>query len=83
MTHAMVFMGVNLDEEGRSEPFAGRNSWGKDSGKDGYYMMTDEWFDEYMYQIVVNKKYLPEEIIREYESEPILLEPWDPMGSLA
>lgn len=83
MTHAMVFMGVNLDKEGRPNRWRVENSWGKDSGKDGYYMMTDEWFDEYMYQIVVNKKYLPEEIIREYESEPILLEPWDPMGSLA
>lgn len=83
MTHAMVFMGVNLDENGRPNRWRVENSWGKDAGKDGYYMMTDEWFDEYMYQIVVNKKYLPEEIVREYESEPIMLEPWDPMGSLA
>ena len=45
--------------------------------------MTDEWFDEYMYQIVVNKKYLPDSYIAEYDSEPIMLEPWDPMGSLA
>ncbi len=45
--------------------------------------MSDAWFDEYMYQIVVNKKYLPAEYIAEYEAEPIMLEPWDPMGSLA
>jgi bleomycin hydrolase len=45
--------------------------------------MSDDWFDEYMYQVVVNKKYLSEELVKEYESEPILLEPWDPMGSLA
>lgn len=83
MTHAMVFMGVNLDEDGKPNRWRVENSWGKDSGKDGYYVMTDEWFDEYMYQVVVNKKYLPEEIVREYESEPIMLEPWDPMGSLA
>lgn len=83
MTHAMVFMGVNLDDTGKPNRWRVENSWGKDSGKDGYYMMTDEWFDEYMYQVVVNKKYLSEEIVKEYESDPIMLEPWDPMGSLA
>ena len=51
--------------------------------RQGYYVMSDVWFDEYMYQVVVNKKYLPEQFVKEYESEPILLEPWDPMGSLA
>ena len=45
--------------------------------------MSDKWFDEYMYQVVVNKKYLSEEIQKIYDSEPIMLEPWDPMGSLA
>ena len=45
--------------------------------------MTDEWFDEYTYQIVVNKKYLSQEILDIYASEPTMLEPWDPMGSLA
>ena len=59
------------------------NSWGDAPGKKGYYVMSDEWFDEYMYQIVVNKKYLPDSYIAEYDSEPIMLEPWDPMGSLA
>lgn len=52
-------------------------------GEKGYYVMSDGWFDEYMYQVVVNKKYLPGELQAEYESEPIMLEPWDPMGSLA
>lgn len=83
MTHAMVFMGVNLDENGRPNRWRVENSWGKEPGKDGYFTMSDAWFDEYMYQVVVDKKYLPQEIIREYESEPVMLEPWDPMGSLA
>ena len=56
MTHAMVFMGVDLDDEGRPLRWRVENSWGKEPGKDGYYVMTDRWFDEYMYQIVVNKK---------------------------
>ena len=54
-----------------------------DAGRDGYYTMTDRWFDEYTYQIVVNRKYLPKEVLEAYEQEPIVLKPWDPMGSLA
>ena len=83
MTHAMVFQGVNLDENGQPNRWRVENSWGKDPGKDGYYLMTDRWFDEYMYQIVVNKKYLTNEQLTAYQSEPTELEPWDPMGSLA
>lgn len=83
MTHAMVFQGVNLDENGQPNRWRVENSWGDDAGKDGYYVMSDKWFDEYMYQVVVNKKYLSEEIQKIYDSEPIMLEPWDPMGSLA
>lgn len=83
MTHAMTFQGVNLDESGKPNRWRVENSWGKDAGKDGYYVMTDEWFDEYTYQVVVNKKYLTKEQLEAYEAEPIELQPWDPMGSLA
>ena len=83
MTHAMVFQGVNLDENGRPNRWRVENSWGKEPGKDGYYVMTDAWFDEYLYQVVVNRKYLPEEVLKAFAEKPILLEPWDPMGSLA
>ena len=83
MTHAMVFQGVNLDENGKPNRWRVENSWGEDACKDGYYVMTDEWFNEYTYQIVVNKKYLSQEVLDIYASEPTMLEPWDPMGSLA
>lgn len=83
MTHAMVFQGVNLDEEGRPNRWRVENSWGEKAGEKGYYVCSDSWFDEFMYQIVVHKKYLPEAFMAEYEADPILLEPWDPMGSLA
>lgn len=83
MTHAMVFVGVNLDEDGKPNRWRVENSWGEDRGRKGYFVMSDEWFDEYMYQVVVNKKYLTEEERRQYEEEPAVLEPWDPMGALA
>lgn len=83
MTHAMVFMGVDLDEKGNPTRWRVENSWGKETGKEGYMVMSDKWFDEFVYQVVVNKKYLPEAIQKEWEQEPIPLKPWDPMGSLA
>lgn len=83
MTHAMVFLGVNLDEQGRPNRWRVENSWGKEPGKDGYYVMSDDWFTEYTYQVVVHKKYLSSEALEQLKAEPILLEPWDPMGSLA
>ncbi len=83
MTHAMVFQGVDLDENGKPVRWCVENSWGEDRGVEGMYFMTDERFDQYMYQVVVNKKYLSDEIVAAYESEPVVLDPWDPMGALA
>ncbi len=83
MTHAMVFQGVDLDENGQPLRWCVENSWGEDPGKKGMYLMTDAWFDEYMYQVVVERKYLPQEVLEAYDSEVITLAPWDPMGSLA
>ena len=83
MDHAMTLQGVNLDENGKPNRWRIENSWGDEAGRDGFYVMSDRWFEEYTYQIVVNRKYLPEEALAAYDSEPILLAPWDPMGSLA
>jgi len=83
MTHAMVFTGVDLSEDGRPVRWKVENSWGKDAGKDGYFVMTDDWFSEYVYQILLEKKYFSAQQAAEYETEPIILQPWDPMGSLA
>ena len=83
MTHAMVFQGVNFDADGKPALWRVENSWGKDHGHDGYDLMTDDWFSEYVYQVVVDKKYLTGEERAAYESEPIELAPWDPMGALA
>lgn len=84
MTHAMVFEGVNFNAAGAPTLWKVENSWGKDRAKDGFDSLTDEWFDEYVYQVVVDKKYLTDEQRAAFEElEPIELEPWDPMGSLA
>lgn len=82
LTHAMVFTGVNIVEDS-SNRWKVENSWGKDNGKDGFFVMSDNWFNQFMYQVVVNKKYLSEEFLTALEKTPIELEPWDPMGSLA
>ena len=82
LTHAMVFTGVHLVDD-KPVRWKVENSWGSDAGKDGYFIMSDSWFDEYMYQIVVHKKHLPPELLKAAEQPPIELAPWDPMGSLA
>lgn len=83
MTHAMVITGVNLDENGKPNRWKVENSWGKDVGKNGYYVMSDEWFSEFVYQILLKRSYLSDEQLACFDAEPIELSPWDPMGSLA
>ena len=83
MTHAMVFTGVNIDEGGKSTKWRVENSWDDKNGDKGFYIMTDDWFNEYLYEVVVEKQFVPEEILKVLETEPIHLPPWDPMGALA
>ena len=83
MTHAMVFMGANLTSSNKADKYCVENSWGKEVGSEGFYIMSDEWFSKYVYQIVVFKKYLTKEEVDALEKEPHLLKPWDPMGALA
>lgn len=84
MTHAMVFEGVNLSADGRPTLWKVENSWGKEHGRDGFDTLTDAWFDQYVYQVVVDRRYLTDEERAAYDTEdPKVLAPWDPMGSLA
>ncbi|MGB6178766.1 aminopeptidase C [Carnobacterium sp.] len=83
LTHAMVLVGVNLDDEGNPLTWKVENSWGDKPGKKGVFSMSDNWFDEFTYQVAVDKKYVADKWLKALDEPVIELEPWDPMGSLA
>ncbi len=83
MTHAMVFTGVDLDPNGNPTKWRVENSHGDKGGDKGFLIMADRWFDEYMYEVVVEKRFVAPELLALLETEPVHLRPWDPMGSLA
>ncbi|KAG6917714.1 hypothetical protein DXG01_001365 [Tephrocybe rancida] len=84
MTHAMVISGVHLDDNGKPLRYKVENSWGEDRGDKGYFVMTDAWFEQFVYQIVAPKAYVPKALVEVYESgEKVVLPAWDPMGALA
>ena len=84
MTHAMTITGVDLDEEnGEALKWRIENSWGDESGDKGYLFMTDKWFDEFTYQVVIQKDELEKDILEILAQTPATLPPWDPMGALA
>lgn len=79
-SHAMTLIAVDIDSS-TSQPvkWMVENSWGADNGFKGNYIMTDEWFNEYMFRFVVRKQYVPEQIAKMLNQKPILLPAWDPM----
>lgn len=77
--HAMTLIGVDTDENDRPVKWEFENSWGTDKGNKGYLTFTDEWFDEYMFRIVINRKYLSEKAIKAAKGKPVLLPAWDYM----
>ncbi|PKB57437.1 MAG: aminopeptidase, partial [SAR202 cluster bacterium Casp-Chloro-G3] len=82
MTHAMLFTGVDV-VDGKPRRWRVENSWDEKVGDKGFFLMNDSWFAEYMFEIAVPKNYLPADLQKAWELEPIVLPPWDPMGSLA
>jgi bleomycin hydrolase len=77
--HAMTITGVNLDEHGEPNRWKVENSWGKDNGKDGYYVASDEWFNQYITELVIRKDYLDDATKAILSTEPITLDPWQPL----
>ena len=80
-SHAMTLMAVRLDDEGKPLMWKVENSWGASSGYQGHLIMTDEWFNEYMFRLVVQRKYCPEAVLKAASQKPTLLPCWDPMFS--
>ena len=77
-THAMTLIAVDI-KNGQPVKWMVENSWGITSGYRGNIIMTDEWFNEYMFRLVVEKKYVPDDIMALMNQKPILLPAWDPM----
>ena len=82
LTHAMMLLGVD-EGPGGIHKWKVENSWGEDVGRKGFFVMSSDWFGTYVCQVVVDKKYLTPAQLRALAEEPTVLEPWDPIGSLA
>ena len=78
-SHAMTLIAVDLDENGAPKKWMVENSWGPSAGWQGNLIMTDEWFEEYMFRVVVDKKYIPAETLKLLDKKPVKLPSWDPM----
>ena len=78
-THAMTLTAVDLDAAGKPLKWKVENSWGTASGQAGYLIMTAEWFREYMFRLVVDREFVPENLLREAEQKPVLVMPEDPL----
>lgn len=78
-SHGMALVGFEKNEKGNITKWLLENSWGPNAGHNGYLTMTDEWFDEYTFRLVIHKKYISPKVLKILDTKPILLEPWDPM----
>jgi len=77
-SHAMTLIAVDI-EDGKPVKWMVENSWGPASGYKGNIIMTDEWFNEYMFRLVVEKQFVPQDVLKMLEQEPVMLPSWDPM----
>ncbi len=82
MNHAMLFTGVDV-LRGKARRWRVENSWGTENGEKGFFVMNDSWFDEHVFEVAARTRYLPPKLRRALARPPIVLPPWDPMGSLA
>ncbi|WP_455585209.1 C1 family peptidase [Bacteroides sp.] len=78
-SHAMTLMAVDIDKDGKPVKWMVENSWGAESGYQGHLIMTDKWFDEYMFRLVVEKKFTTPKVLEILKQKPIRLPAWDPM----
>ena len=82
MTHAMVLTAVHV-ENNKPVRWRVENSWGTSAGDKGWFVMTDAWMDEYVYQVVADLRYVDAKVRDVLKQSPLTLPLWDPMGALA
>ena len=75
-SHDMAIVGVDEDR-GEIRQWKVENSWGDKSGEKGYFVMSNDWFREYVYEVTVKKEFVPKQILDLLETEPVELDPWD------
>ena len=75
-THAMILVGVNFDRDGRPNRWKIENSWGGDVGRKGYFVCSDRYFEDFVYECILNKKYFTPEELAMLEKTPIEIDPW-------
>ena len=78
-THAMTLTAVDLDENGQPKKWKVENSWSASYGQNGYLIMSNPWFNEYTFRLVVDNKYVPENILKIAQQKPIMVVPEDPL----
>ncbi len=78
-THAMTLTAVDLDEDGKAIKWKVENSWGNAWGQSGCMIMTDRWMREYMFRLVVDKQYVPQDLLKLSEQRPTMVTPEDPL----
>jgi bleomycin hydrolase len=78
-----MLTGCHIEDDGGVSRWRVENSWGEDRGDKGYILMTTQWFKEFVFEIVVDKKFVSEEVLRVHSMDPVVLPAWDPLGALA
>ena len=78
-SHAMLIVACDTDDNDVPTKWKFENSWGPNAGKGGYLIFTDKWFDEYMFRMVINRKYLGKKALKALGQKPVMLPAWDYM----
>jgi bleomycin hydrolase len=81
-THAMIILGY-YEEDSKIERWKIENSWGKNYGSDGYLLMTDEWFSDYVFEVIIHRSKLSTFEKKILNSNPTVVPMYDPLGTLA
>jgi bleomycin hydrolase len=77
--HAMVITGVDV-EDGKPVKWKVENSWGEDAGDKGWFVIDAGWFDKHVYQVIIDRRFVPSALLALTQQKPVLLPPWDPFS---